>query len=123
MKRSDQDRLLREVLADESLARLRRDSLASGLASLRARKRWRSLLAVAASLMVMLAVFFVARRESLSPRISTVAETSIPHVNLIDDEQLFALFPDRPAALIGPPGAQKLIFLDALAASPGPGEK
>lgn len=35
-------------------------------------------------------------------------------VNIISDAELLALFPDRPVALIGPPGQQKLVFLDVL---------
>ncbi len=33
-------------------------------------------------------------------------------VQLINDEELFALFPGRSMALIGPPGAQQFVFLD-----------
>lgn len=107
MRRSDQDRLLRDVLADESLARLREESLAHGLASLRQRRQRRTLLATAASLALMLTVLFVAQRRPAT----AVAKTS--HIKFINDEQLFALFPGRPAALIGSPGEQKFIFLDA----------
>jgi hypothetical protein len=35
-----------------------------------------------------------------------------PGVKVLNDEELLALFPGRPVALIGPPGQQKLIFLD-----------
>lgn len=30
----------------------------------------------------------------------------------ITDEELFALFPNRPLALVGKPGQQQLVFLD-----------
>lgn len=33
-------------------------------------------------------------------------------IRFINDEELFALFPDRPMALIGEPGQQQLVFLD-----------
>jgi hypothetical protein len=33
-------------------------------------------------------------------------------VKIINDEELFALFPNRAMALIGSPGHQQLIFLD-----------
>jgi hypothetical protein len=33
-------------------------------------------------------------------------------VKLINDDELLALFPDRPVALIGKPGQQQLVFLD-----------
>jgi len=35
-----------------------------------------------------------------------------PRVRKISDEELFALFPDRQMALVGPPGDQRLLFLD-----------
>lgn len=35
-------------------------------------------------------------------------------VKIISDAELLALFPDRPVALIGPRGRQKLVFLDVL---------
>jgi hypothetical protein len=35
-----------------------------------------------------------------------------PAVETITDEELFALFPNRALALIGPPGQQQLVFLD-----------
>lgn len=34
------------------------------------------------------------------------------HIRLVNDEELAALFPGRPLALIGPPGEQQLVFLD-----------
>jgi hypothetical protein len=34
-------------------------------------------------------------------------------VRKLTDEELFALFPDRQIALVGPPGDQRLLFLDA----------
>ena len=120
MRRSDQDRLLRDVLADESLARLRQDSLASGLTSLRQRRRRRTLLATAASLALMLTVLFVAQRRPAIPAAPAAAVAKTSHVKFINDEQLFALFPGRPAALIGSPGAQKFIFLDAPIATSAP---
>jgi hypothetical protein len=42
-------------------------------------------------------------------------------VKLINDEELFRLFPGRSLALIGKPGEQKLIFLDEEADSTKPG--
>ena len=32
-------------------------------------------------------------------------------VKIISDEELFALFPNRPLALVGKPGHQQLVFL------------
>jgi len=33
-------------------------------------------------------------------------------IKFITDEELFALFPNRPLALVGKPGQQQLVFLD-----------
>jgi hypothetical protein len=43
------------------------------------------------------------------------AEARAPsEVQTITDEELFALFPNRAMALIGPPGRQQLVFLDTV---------
>jgi hypothetical protein len=39
-------------------------------------------------------------------------EEAAPQVKFITTEELLALFPDRPLALVGPPGRQRLIFFD-----------
>jgi hypothetical protein len=41
-------------------------------------------------------------------------------VKFITDEELFALFPNRPLALVGKPGQQQLVFLDQPAKSRQP---
>ena len=43
---------------------------------------------------------------------ASAAQTETAKVKIITDEELFALFPNRAMALIGPPGRQQLIFLD-----------
>jgi hypothetical protein len=40
------------------------------------------------------------------------SHTAESKVEYITTEQLFALFPNRPMALVGKPGHQQLIFLD-----------
>jgi len=35
-----------------------------------------------------------------------------PRVKFISADELLALFPNRPVALIGKPGSQQLVFLD-----------
>ncbi len=42
-------------------------------------------------------------------------------IEVIDDEQLLALFSGRPLALVGQPGHQQLLFLDQPAARPQAG--
>jgi hypothetical protein len=112
MKRSDQDRLLREILEEGEAADFRAASLARGVDFLRRRKR-RNGIAQACSVCVL--ALHLAPRPA-GPRLAVVtapvtqADTS--KVKIINDEELFALFPNRPMALIGPPGRQQLIFLD-----------
>lgn len=117
MKRSDQDRLLRDVLDDAALSATRDAALVSGLRALRGRRRRRTLLAgTTASLAfaALLALLTQRRIASTAPaaRQTASSPTPAPAVTMIDDAQLLALFPDRPAALIGPPGEQQLVFLD-----------
>jgi hypothetical protein len=38
-------------------------------------------------------------------------------VKIIDEKQLFALFPNRSIALIGKPGQERFYFLDTIAAN------
>ena len=115
MNRSDQDRLLREILADENIESLRAASLAGGLAALHTRRRRRALLSGVAASTAIAAILAV-----LSSHRAPVAIAPPPlarSVTVIDDQQLLALFPDRTVALIGAPGNQKLFFADTASAS------
>jgi len=122
MKRSDQDRLLRELLGDDALERVREATLAQGVATLRRRRRTRALVAGAgASLVLALSLAVVIYRGRERERVDgeplaharshPLAQTS-SSVKILTDDQLLALFPDRPVALIGAPGDQRLVFLD-----------
>jgi hypothetical protein len=147
MTPDDRDHLLRELLGDDSLENLRRDSLAAGLVALRARRRRRAVLAGASAAAVLLLAFALAwpghpagdptaNGDATPPSrlLAAVAEadptatgatrlqpeaapaeispdTADNGVQLITDEELFALFPGRSMALIGPPGAQQFLFL------------
>jgi hypothetical protein len=147
MKPDERDRLLRELLGHDSLETLRRDSLAAGLAALRARRRRRAMMTGASAVAVLLLALALAwhgepvpelaangEATPPSPLLATVAEiapsatgasrlqpeatpsdnlpdTADSGVQLITDEELFALFPGRSMALIGPPGAQRFMFL------------
>jgi hypothetical protein len=122
MKRSEKDRLLREILADEALEQMRQATLAAGVGALRRRRRVHALMGGAtASLVLLLACAALVYRRAhpvhapLSPTVP-VAENRAA-VKWIDDEQLLARFSDRGAALVGPPGRQKLIFFDTPTAS------
>jgi hypothetical protein len=126
MNFQDDDPLLKDVLDTDSDA-LRRNSLDRTLAALRRRRQFVRVqrIAVVGCFFAMGAVALlmlnrnspdpVAKMEA-PPRL--VDHEATPIVDVISDEELFALFPDRPVALIGKPGQQKLVFLDA---SPGRG--
>ena len=125
MKHPEHDRLLNEIVTGEELADFREASLQRALTAIRQqRRRQRSLrLGVLASLPVLVALGIVFSRSPKTPvreiaasNASPVAVSSTPPrtaaAKLINDDELLALFPDRPVALIGKPGQQQLVFLD-----------
>jgi len=120
MKRSDQDRLLREILEEGEAADFRAASLARGVDFLRGRRRRNRIaqiccVCVPAVLMMFALALHLARRPGgarLAVVTAPAARTETSKVKIINDEDLFALFPNRAMALIGPPGQQQLIFLD-----------
>jgi hypothetical protein len=113
-------RLLQEVLSDEELAALRQSSLACGLAALRQRRRHRRQLwvAVAVTPLVVLLAIWQFRPPPPHPAVAFNTDPPPPaetrKVKYIDQRELFALFPNRPIALIGPPGHQRFLLLDEL---------
>lgn len=125
MKRSEQDRLLEEIISGDELSSFRQASLENGLALLRQQRRRRrnTRVWVLAALPLLLALGIVFNRApGFRPRPTgsvPPARTALvtPHLRtteakLITDDELFALFPNRPLALIGKPGHQQLVFLD-----------
>jgi hypothetical protein len=120
MKRSDQEQLLREILEEGEGTDFRAASLARGLDFLRRRQRRVGMARVcAAGVLAGLLVFGLVWHPALRPgatRMAVVTASAPPtetgKVKIITDEELFALFPNRAMALIGPPGQQELIFLD-----------
>jgi hypothetical protein len=124
MKRQDLDPLLDEVLRADELEACRQTTLAAGLEVLRRRRKHRKLvqacsvllLAACGALILHSALQHISgassemARAPLTPENSSQDQTS--GIRIITDEQLFALFPDRPLALIGKPGHQELVFLD-----------
>jgi hypothetical protein len=125
MKRSEQDRLLKEILAVEEPSDFRQASLDLALMSIRRKRQTRRIACtcVLSGLMVALASEIILNHRPKSS-LQEVATSSLPgltafpppadtvKVKFITDEELLALFPDRPVALIGRPGHQQLVFLD-----------
>lgn len=119
MKNDDLDRLLAGVLEAEELQALRQSTLEAGLAHLRRRGRRRRMLQTCGAGLLILAALVVIWRVETVPRRSQrlagehlTAPGPTAGVQIINDEQLFALFPNRSLALVGKPGHQQLVFLD-----------
>jgi hypothetical protein len=132
MKHSEHDRLLNEIVTGEELADFREASLQQALAAIRQQRRRQLSFRLGAlagvPVVVALAIVFSRSpkpppRQVAAPNASPVAISSVQPrtapVKLINDAELLALFPDRPVALIGKPGQQRLVFLDEPARSSG----
>ncbi len=130
MNHSKRDILLKELLADESLEAIRRASLDQGLAIAQRRRRranWTRGALMAAGLLAALWLAFPSRHHK-SGRNQIAQGPVLPNgssvknlaptpkapamVRIISDDELLALFPGRPRALIGPPGRKTLLFLE-----------
>lgn len=114
MRKSDQEQLLRDSLDDAGLEAIRQSTLAQGVRVLRRRtRRTRQVEALLLGAIPLLLVgLFAYRGFSVAPKrfAPTIQQTA--GVKIINKEQLFALFPNRPIALIGKPGRQQVVFLD-----------
>jgi hypothetical protein len=122
MKRSEQETLLKAILSFEETAAIREASLQAGLASLRNRqKNQRAIrLSAFAVLACIIAAGWVLHRPPARPQPTTASHlpaapesAAAAQIRFISDEELLALFPGRAVALIGKPGEQQLVFLDA----------
>jgi len=135
MKRVEQDRLLSELLGGEAISGCRRASLEQGLALIRRRRRARRVgrwCVVALLPLAFGAGIFLSRPSRPDAGPVSVAQSHAPGVSgqtatggsvqIIDDEQLLALFAGRPLALVGQPGHQQLLFLDQPSAGPEAGD-
>lgn len=124
MKTDRSNQLLNELLGPEDMETLRQATLESGLAGLRRRRaRRRLILGCALAFLFIFPISIGVLRHELasrSPRsipqspfaASPVDPNTITGTKIISDEELFALFPGRPLALVGTPGHQQLVFLD-----------
>lgn len=119
------DAMLNEILADERMAELRLFSLSDALGEMRqARRRRRQCYAVIVGLPLVLSAALLVFKAGQNKTESNKAVVSAPRpvarvspkeadTHTLSDEELFALFPGRRMALIGKPGRQELVFLDA----------
>ena len=124
MRRSEQEQLLNDILAERDLSHLRESTLQSGLLALQAhrkRRRARRTLILATVPFLLGSVFLIdwrirPMRGSAPGTAATAAGALLQKedsgVKIISDDELFALFPNRSLALVGKPGHQELVFLD-----------
>lgn len=124
MKQTDQDSLLKDLLSDERIQQLRletlnrsRDALRKGRAR---RQMVHSSVLVLVPLMVLglICLHFMPARpaanvDSAQSKEHEVRASSAPAVETISDEELFSLFPGQSVALIGKPGEQMFVELNA----------
>lgn len=125
MKHPDENPLLKEILADDKLSALRRASLDQGFEAMRRGRRLRR--GVRAGTFALLPLLLILTLTLRKPTQEIAGQPSTPGtqasiapappresgVKMISDEELFALFPGRSLALVGKPGHQQLVFLDA----------
>ena len=121
-------KLLEEILDSPGAGDLREATLEAGLRAMRRKRKGRALIrsgAVALALVVVAGAGILSssrRREAaVAPAVNAPSpKTATAKVEVIDGEQLLALFPDRPVALVGAPGKQALILPDEHAANGSP---
>jgi hypothetical protein len=127
MKPSEHEKLLRGILSEEDSGNFQQISLASGLTCLRRQRRRRYLVRAGASVALVCLVtlelvnwHLPAHRDGSNPRLSSTPQAApvASQVKFISDEELLALFPGRPVALIGKSGQQRLVFLDQIHKTP-----
>ena len=125
MKHPEHDRLLNEIVTGEELADFREASLQRALTAIRQQRRRQRFVRLCAlavvPLLAALGIVFsrspkrplrkIAASNASPVAVSPVPSRTVP-VKFISDDELLALFPDRPVALIGKPGQQQLVFLD-----------
>lgn len=126
MKSDRPNSLLKEILAGDELADFRQASLEQGLSAIRRQERRRRHIVRLSALLMLPLLFAFAILSRRAPEVSSqhlafhnTMRATIPtrpadgrDTKFITDEELFALFPNRPLALVGKPGHQQLVFLD-----------
>ena len=120
------DPLLDDLLSDGIDGAAESVSLETLLSDARRVRRQRRLIRyglgplLAVLVLAQIALFLNHSRRLTTASQSTDASIPLPHsppaapapIRTISDDELFALFPDRQLALIGPPGDQRLLFVD-----------
>ncbi|HVY69286.1 MAG TPA: hypothetical protein VHH73_05125 [Verrucomicrobiae bacterium] len=117
MNRHDQEKMLAEILGGDDASDFREATLAAGLKAVRQRRRNRRALYGAVPILLLALALWPHRQPAQmlalsQPALVKPASAPTPAVEEISTEQLFALFPDRPLALVGKPGNQEFVFLD-----------
>lgn len=125
----DHDELLNEVFSesasDDFRAALLERTLVSACRQRRLRRAGR-VCGTTVFCVALLAAVFWQTREAATERLTkngtqspSAPQTEVPTVpgtsiRLVSDDELLAMFPDRPVALVGPPENQRFVFLDEL---------
>jgi hypothetical protein len=119
MKTPKPDPLFHEIFAGDELRALRHASLEGGLAALRFRRRLRLAFRATGAAAVLLLAFSLVWRPAFptasipSPAlVATQPASAAPHIKMLTDDELLALFPNQQVALIGSPGHQQLMVFD-----------
>lgn len=120
----DPDQLLAEIFSETAAPAFREASLQRALVSVRrrasGRRVFRATLATAMVLTVA-ALFGLGLRKpnALSERSALASAPTPPaptvpgtQIRLVGDDELRAMFPDRPVALVGPPEHRQFVFRD-----------
>ena len=119
MTEEEKKQLLNAILADDDLARLRTATLNRGLTELRRRRRRNTAARISLIALPVVALAFVMLHLPHPPREDAIPGKQVAFVapvKRITAEQLLALFPNRPVALVGEPGHRQLVFLDEVPA-------
>ncbi|MDB6025892.1 MAG: hypothetical protein JWM68_2115 [Verrucomicrobiales bacterium] len=126
MSKPPDDELLNDVFTGEARPEFRAASLECALGAVRQRRRGRRAMNITAALAFVAGLGILLKsltlpdapmQPILAVNPQSFAKENIKmvpgtHIRVLSDEELVAMFPDRPIALIGPPEHRQLIFLD-----------
>ena len=120
----DHDELLHEVFSEVMPPTFREASLNRALACIRRQRMGRRLMRATFAIAVVVAVvtwFGSTHRNPNGSHGRNVLASAPPapvqtipgtNIRLVGDDELLAMFPDRPVALVGPPEHRQFVFLD-----------